>query len=185
MIDDYFQGIETGIHCIDVSQIERIIQLFKDANHEKKRIFMIGNGGSAATANHFTCDFGKNAARGESDRFKIISLCDNVSYITAYGNDIGYECVFVEQLKNQLESGDILVAISASGNSSNIIKAVELARNRHGIVIGLTGFDGGQLGKLADINLNIDLAAIEQIEDIHMMILHILVYCFKQMLKAG
>lgn len=183
-ISGYIDEIAEGVRAIEIEHIEELLEVFRKANRNKKRIFVIGNGGSAATANHFTCDFGKNAVRKESDRFKIISLCENVSYITAYGNDIGYDHVYVEQLKNQLEEGDVLLAISASGNSANIIRAVEYARANGGRIVGLTGFDGGILGGLCDIHINIGLSAIEQVEDLHLMVLHIVVYCFKRMDKA-
>lgn len=178
-IKRYLDELKRALDDLNPEEISKIIEVLKKAHENKKRIFVMGNGGSAATANHFTCDFGKNAIRDDDRRIKIISLSDNISYITAYGNDMGYEYVFVEQLKNLMEPGDIVIAISASGNSPNIIKAVEYAREKGSVVIGLTGGKGGKLKELADISVVANINTYEQIEDIHMIITHMIVYWFK------
>lgn len=178
-VDSYLKDLQNIIANVDQEQIDRIIETLKEAR-KNKRIFMIGNGGSAATANHFVCDFGKNAIRSDEGRFKMISLCDNISYITAYGNDVGYETVFVEQLKNLMEDGDIVFAISASGNSPNIIEAVKYAKQRKGFIIGMTGGKGGKLKELSDLNLNVPSDIIEQVEDLHLIFEHIIVFVYKR-----
>ncbi|NLO83668.1 MAG: SIS domain-containing protein [Clostridiales bacterium] len=178
-IKKYLDELKRALDDLNTEELSKIIDILQKAHENKRRIFVMGNGGSAATANHFTCDFGKNAIRDDERRIKIISLSDNISYITAYGNDIGYEYVFIEQLKNLMESGDIVVAISASGNSPNIIKAVEYAKEKGGVVIGLTGGKGGKLKELADIGIVANINTYEQIEDIHMIITHIIVFWFK------
>lgn len=178
-IRKYFTGINNILNNINIESISKIICALKEAHNDKKKIFLIGNGGSAATANHFMCDLGKNAIKDNENRFQILSLSDSVSCITAYGNDIGYKSVFVEQLRNLMESGDLLIAISASGNSPNIIEAVKYAKKKNGIVISLTGFEGGELKGISNLNVNIDSDSYEKIEDIHLMISHIIVYWFK------
>ncbi len=179
-IYNYLKNLKELINNIKAEEIQKIIDVLEQAHSHKRKIFIIGNGGSAATANHFACDFGKNAIRDDENRFKLISLSDSSSAITAYGNDNGYENVFSEQLKNLMEKEDILFAISASGNSPNIIKAVEYAKKKEGIVIGLSGFNGGKLNELADVNINVASENYEPIEDIHLIITHIIVSWFKK-----
>lgn len=183
-IEKYLDGIRKQTEVMDQDTFIRIIEVLKTAREDGKQIFLMGNGGSAATANHFVCDFGKNAVKGDEGRFKIVSLCDSISYITAYGNDMGFENIFLEPLKNLVEYGDIVLAISVSGNSPDIIKAVEFAKSKGCIVIGLTGFKGGKLKEMSDININADMEAIEAVEDVHSIILHMIVYCFKQLQKT-
>lgn len=182
-VKSYFKGMCELINNINPEPVAEIVEIIKSAVTSKKRIFLMGNGGSAATANHFTADFGKNAVKNDEGRPKLISLCANMSTVTAYGNDMGYENIFIEQLKNLLEPGDVVIAMSASGNSPNIIKAVRFAHEKKAVVIGLTGLQGGKLKEIADYNLNIESNSYEQIEDIHSMITHCLVYCFKQFQK--
>jgi D-sedoheptulose 7-phosphate isomerase len=178
-INDYISSINETISGLDIEKISKVTEKIGEAHKNKKRIFVFGNGGSAATANHFVCDLGKNAIKGDENRFQIISLSDNVSSITAYGNDAGYESVFVEQLKNLIQPGDTIVCISASGNSPNIIKAVEYAKKKNAVIISLTGFNGGKLKEISDFNVNVPDNSYEKIEDIHLIITHIIVYWFK------
>jgi D-sedoheptulose 7-phosphate isomerase len=117
--------------------------------------------------------------KSDDGRFRIISLCESAASITAYGNDVSFDSIFEEQLKNLMEAEDIVIAISASGNSPDIVRAVEYAKSKNGIIIGLTGFSGGKLKKLCDISMNSDLTSYEQIEDFHLILTHIIVYCFK------
>jgi D-sedoheptulose 7-phosphate isomerase len=182
-VKSYLEKMCESINNINPEAVAEILETIKRAVASKKHIFLMGNGGSAATANHFAADFGKNAVKNDEGRPKIISLCTNMSTVTAYGNDVGYEDIFIEQLKNLLEPGDVVIAISASGNSSNVIKAVRFAHEKKAVVIGLTGFQGGKLKEIADYNLNIESDSYEQIEDIHSMITHSFVYCYKQFQK--
>ena len=135
----------------------------------RRTVFIIGNGGSAATASHF--------AEGLSHcghRIKALSLADRVPSLTAIANDTGYENVFLTPLVNWLEPGDVVVAISTSGNSENELRAVEYARNAGAVTIGMTGFDGGKLARLVDIHLNVPCRVIEQVEDAHLVLAHVL-----------
>lgn len=179
ILDGYKKNVGELVSKIDDEKLIKIINVLEKGRRNNKRIFICGNGGSATTANHFVCDFGKNAVKGDTGRIKIISLCDNLATITAYGNDFGYETIFEERLKNLMEDGDILIAISASGNSKNILNGVNYAKKRNGYVISMTGFDGGKLKGLSDININIDSDIIEQVEDVHLMLEHMIVYYYK------
>ncbi len=176
---EYLESIGNIINKLDIENISEMIEAIKLAYQDDKRIFVFGNGGSAATANHFACDFGKNAIKDDNNRIKVISLSNSISSITACGNDIGFDTVFEEQLKNLMHDGDLVLCISASGSSPNIIRAVEYAKKRNGTVIGITGFCGGKLKELSDINVNVDSDSYEKIEDIHLIITHIIVYWFK------
>jgi D-sedoheptulose 7-phosphate isomerase len=179
VINEYLESIKEIISQLDVESISRVLEAINNAYLNKKRIFVIGNGGSAATANHFACDLGKNAIKDDENRFKIISLCESTSCITAYGNDVGYENIFEEQLKNLMQNEDLLICISASGNSPNIIKAVNFAKKKKSLIIGITGFNGGRLKDISDININVPSDLYEKIEDIHLILMHIIVYWFK------
>jgi D-sedoheptulose 7-phosphate isomerase len=178
-VNEYLSSIVTIIKKIKAKNISKLITAFTEARLKGKKIFVFGNGGSASTANHFACDLGKNVTRDEKNRFKIISLSENISCITAYGNDLGLESIFEEQLKNLMNDGDLILCISASGNSSNIIKAAEYAKKKKNTVIGITGFKGGRLKNICDINVNVLSDSYEKIEDIHLIITHIIVYWFK------
>ncbi|MEM0529152.1 MAG: SIS domain-containing protein [Peptococcaceae bacterium] len=176
---DYINTLKDELDRLQTDEIDSVIRLLKKTKGSSTQIFLAGNGGSAATVNHFMCDFSKNAVPGDIGRFRVISLANSVSSITALGNDFTYSDVFVEQLKNLMNDGDILIAVSASGNSPNIIKACEYVKSRKGVVVGLTGFDGGRLHRLADLPVHCDCDCIEQVEDMHLMVLHILVCAFK------
>lgn len=175
----YIGDMKNLLNDIDLEKVKEVIKIMDLAKTKGKRVFVMGNGGSASTVNHFACDLGKNAVAGDEGRFKIISLSNSVSHITAYGNDMGYENVFVEQLKNLLEPGDIIFAISASGNSPNIIKAIEYGKKNNALIVGLTGFDGGKLKKMSDISVHTSTDSYEKAEDMHLIITHIIVYWFK------
>lgn len=179
IINNYFDHIGRLINNFNYKEIEDMINILEKARIEGKNIFILGNGGSATTANHFVCDFGKNAIQGNKKRFKIISLCDNLATITAYGNDLGYETIFEERLKNLMEDNDVVIALSASGNSKNVLHAANYVKARNGILISMTGNDGGKLKEISDLNINIESNTIEQIEDIHLMIEHIIVYVYE------
>lgn len=179
-IDSYQSGLQTAMESVDAETFSSFMEALCTLHKESRRLFVIGNGGSAATASHFACDLGKNAVPPGNPRFKVIALTDSIPAITAYGNDNGYASVFAEQLTNLMASGDILLAISASGNSPNIIEAVTLARESGLSVIGMAGFDGGKLAELSDWAITIPGTTYEQIEDAHMILTHMIVLWFKQ-----
>jgi len=151
-----------------------IISILTTARDSGKRVYTCGNGGSASTASHMASDLNKGANRQDSPRFKAIALTDNIPAMSAWANDSSYEDIFVEQLKNHLEKGDVVIAISGSGNSPNILKAVHYANDIGATTIGLSGFDGGKLSKIANISYVVPNNCMQQVEDIHLLIEHML-----------
>lgn len=170
---------------IDYKEIEKIIDIFLEARDEGKKIFFIGNGGSAATSTHFTEDLCYGAYSKDHLPFRAMSLVENVAYITALGNDEGYENSFVGQLRTLLDPGDIVVGISASGNSPNVTKALEYANVNNGITIGLVGFNGGKMKNICDYCVHIETMKGEYgpVEDIHLIISHLICTYLKNNLK--
>lgn len=173
---ELIQALET----IELSKVGEVIEILKRARDEGRRIFVCGNGGSASTASHFATDLVKGASFGRSTRFRVMALTDSLPTITAYSNDVSYECVFVEQMKNFAEPGDILVAISSSGNSPNVLRAVEYANALGCRTIALTGRDGGQLGPLAQLDVRVAHPHTGRIEDLHVIVLHMIGYYFME-----
>lgn len=175
-ICSYVKDVYKALETLSVEEIDRAINVLLGAYRKGKNIYIFGNGGSAATASHFVCDFNKGTLprMGEGKRFKFFCLNDNIPMLTAISNDIGYDQVFRFQLESNLNKGDVIIAISGSGNSKNVIAAVEYAKSRGNIVIGLTGFGGGELMKLADINLNVSIEDMQITEDVHMILDHLM-----------
>ena len=176
--EDYVSRLRDELARVDLSGVRRLADLLYDAYAAGRYVFLIGNGGSACTASHLAEDLGKNCLlpadlRDESKRrLKILSLTDNVGWLTALGNDVGYDQIFVQQLMHYGNAGDLLVAISGSGNSPNVLAAAEWA-NRHGLVtFSLTGFDGGKLKKLQQCGIHVGLDDMGMVEAIHLCIAH-------------
>ena len=163
---------------LDPDQIAAAVQLVVQAGESGNRIYAIGNGGSASTASHFVNDMGKGASLGREKRFKVIPLTDNVEWMTALSNDLSYEDVYVEQLMNFAEKDDVLLAISGSGNSENVIRAVRYAHETGCHTIGFTGYDGGKLKGLVERCIVIDSDHMGRIEDMHVILQHIICYYF-------
>jgi D-sedoheptulose 7-phosphate isomerase len=179
-LDQYTAALWDVMRNFDGSRFSKAVEILAGAYREDKQVFIAGNGGSAGTANHFACDFGKNAVpQPGKRRFRIISLSDNVEKITAFGNDLAFEEIFRQQLINLMNDGDVLIVISASGNSPDIVRACEYAREKKARIIALAGFSGGKIKDFADAALVAPLESYEQIEDIHLIMLHMLVYYFK------
>lgn len=143
------------------------------AYNARKTVFICGNGGSAGTSNHMVNDLGKGTVVEGKQRLKVFGLADNISTITAYANDCGYESIFVEQLKSQWERGSVLIAISASGNSENVVRAAEFAKKNFGTVIGLVGFEGGRLKELSDVAIHFASKNYGSVEDAQLMFGHL------------
>jgi len=172
----YKESLVTLINYIDQTIIQDVINSLESVSSNNGKIYIIGNGGSAATASHMVNDFGTGLARRDIRYFNIESLSDNTSVCTALANDIGYDYIFSMQLKNKINHNDLLIAISCSGNSTNILNAVEYAKKNNATVIGLTGFDGGELKELSDINFHVDTQKNEYglVEDLHVIFNHII-----------
>jgi D-sedoheptulose 7-phosphate isomerase len=173
------------VESLDVSAVEQAIQAIIGAFDNKRTVFTCGNGGSATTASHMAADLGKNSAMPGKERLRVIGLADNMSWFSALGNDLGYENVFVEQLANFVQSGDVLIAISASGNSPNVVKAAEYARAHGAKVIGLVGFKGGKLKEIADISVHSRIEDYGPVEDCHLMLDHIFVEALREHIRAS
>ena len=173
---DYMQYLVEIVKNTDVSNFKEIIDTFMEAYENNKTIFFIGNGGSAATASHFTEDLAEVGRKCNTKIFKCMSLTDNVPYITAAGNDYGYEYIFVKQLEGFFSKNDVLVSITASGNSRNIIEAINYVKTIGGKTIGLLGFDGGKACELCDIPVVVKTNKGEYgpVEDMHMIFVHII-----------
>ena len=170
----YLEYLGKLLRKLDVSEIAGFIDIIRQAQEEQRRIFFIGNGGSAATASHFANDL-SIGVRNWDKPIRAIALTDNVAVITAVANDYGYDDIFLFQLKAQAVKGDVLVAISASGNSKNLIRAVEYGNSSSMITISLTGFDGGELKNLAQNNVHVDseFGEFGPVEDLHMVLDHL------------
>jgi D-sedoheptulose 7-phosphate isomerase len=176
----YKAALLAAIETVDLAKVEQAIAILRQARAEDRAIFVCGNGGSAATASHFVCDMVKGASYGRSARFRILSLNDGLPTLTAYSNDCGYEVVFLEQLKNFARPGDVLLAISGSGNSPNVVRAIEYANAIGCRTLALTGRDGGQLGRLAQLNLQVREPHMGRIEDCHLIVAHMIAYRFTE-----
>lgn len=173
---------------IPLDKVDQAIEWLDEARAADRHVFTCGNGGSASTASHFVCDIIKGASYERHRRFRITGLTDNIATLTAYSNDVTYSCVFVEQLKNLATPGDVLIGISGSGNSANVLRAFEYANEIGCRTIALTGRDGGKLGKLAQLNIQVPVPHMGRIEDAHMIVCHMIGYYFMESdcaLQAG
>ena len=176
----YKNTLSTALDTIDLSNVSRAIEILAEARANGRTIFVCGNGGSASTASHFACDMVKGASFQRESRFRIMALTDSLPTITAYSNDVAYECVFAEQLKNFARPDDVVMLISGSGNSPNVLRAAEYARSINCRTIALTGRDGGKLGPLAELQIRVAEPHMGRIEDGHMVICHMICYYFME-----
>jgi D-sedoheptulose 7-phosphate isomerase len=170
----YFAELEQMMRAISLPDLKKVLSILEEGYHHGHRIFVMGNGGSAATASHFALDLSKNTIMPGAPRVKAISLTDHVPLITAWSNDTHYEHIFAEQLANMIEAGDVVIGISASGNSANVINAVKLARQNRAATIGLLGANGGKLKDMVDACVLAPGQNIEQEEDAHMILTHVI-----------
>lgn len=183
-IDQYIKDLSQNSSSLDKNEIIRIINLLTKVYKRGGNIFIFGNGGSALTASHFAVDLNKGASMGLKKKFKAVSLNDNIGSITAYANDISYEDIFSEQLKCFLKKGDVVIAISVSGNSKNIIKAIALANSRRNSTIGLTGNNGGALKKIAKFSISTKTDDMPICEDLHLILAHLISRCLNEKIKS-
>lgn len=172
-IKDYFSRLQNVINNLDIDEINTFMNVLFDAYKNEKQVIVMGNGGSATTASHFVVDMNKCVSYGQDKRFKVISLADSISTMMSYANDVSYDEIFVEQLKNFLNEGDIVIGLSGSGNSKNVLKAIDYANKNGGITIGWTGYDGGQLKKMSKYSVNANVNDMQLSEDIHVLLTHI------------
>jgi D-sedoheptulose 7-phosphate isomerase len=183
-VTDYITLLKQTIDRLPKEKIVEVIDLLHSARFSGRQVFIMGNGGSASTASHFVCDLSKNTRHEGWPHYKVIGLSDNMPVFSAYANDEGYENVFCEQLSNLLVPDDIVIAISASGNSRNVVNAIQYAKSQNAFTIGFTGFYGGVLGKLVDINLHINSNIIEHVEDLHLVLEHMIIRSLKERVNS-
>ncbi len=173
-IELYFADLKQVIDTLPRETIVQVFDKLEECQRCGQTLFVFGNGGSAATAQHIVCDMGKNTRGTEKPRMRVVGLSDNMATFSAYANDEGYERVFAEQILSLGQAGDLALAISGSGNSSNVLEGVKAARERGMFTIGLTGYAGGQLKDLVDLALVVPADDMEQIEDAHMILDHLI-----------
>ena len=178
--ESYRSLVTRTLSQIDSQKVAQAVDWLREARDEGKHVFVCGNGGSASTASHFACDIVKGASYKQHKRFRMMALTDSLPTLTAYSNDVSYDCVFAEQLKNFAQPGDVVMALSGSGNSPNVLRAVEYANSIGCRTIGLTGRNGGKLGPISQLNISIEESHMGRIEDVHMIICHMIGYYFME-----
>lgn len=184
-IQEYLDTVSQIVNNLPQAEIARVIAVLNQARSEGRRIFAMGNGGSAAMASHFACDLGKGTVEEGKPRFKVLSLNDNIPLLTAYANDFGYETVFAQPLASLAEPGDVAIAISSSGNSPNVLRAMDEARARGLTTIGITGFEGGKLKDKVDVCVIAPADSqhpngMQHAEDGQWVILHVIFVAIRQ-----
>lgn len=182
-VSNYVAELKRAIDLIPVDKLEQTIETLINAYETGHTVFIMGNGGSGATASHFVCDLNKGAGRGQTKRLRSICLNDNMPSILAYANDLSFDDIFVEQLENFLEKEDVVMVLSASGNSPNVLKALQYANKISTHTIAFTGFKGGKAAGLANISIVIPANDVQKIEDIHLILTHMIMQIFQK--KTG
>ena len=179
IIKNYLGEVSATLANLPVERIVKAVELIEQAREKGRKVFLFGNGGSAATASHFASDLAKGAISQGRPRIKAFALTDNVPLLSAWANDTAYENIFAEQLENFIEPGDIAIGISGSGNSQNVLNGVKVATTKGAITIGFIGFDGGKLKDLVDLAIIVPNHNMEQVEDIHLLLEHVITTCLR------
>ncbi len=182
---DYLNQLKALLDIFPHDRFNEIVEILLSAYDNDKQIFIMGNGGSGATASHFACDINKGSCFDLDKKFKVICLNDNVPTILAYANDLSYEKILLEQIKNFLQEGDVVIGISGSGNSENVLQAVSYAKGNGARTVGLSGFDGGKLACIAEVSLVAAIHDMQKIEDIHIIVVHMLMQQFCNELQTN
>jgi D-sedoheptulose 7-phosphate isomerase len=177
---EYLRRAAAVLDKVSIDEAAQLIDLLRDARERDRSLFICGNGGSAATASHFAAGLGKEGSVGRPQRFRAVALTDNMAWITSLANDLDYSRVFVEQLMNHARAGDLLIAFSGSGNSSNVLQAVEWANQNGLTTIGVTSRPGGSLAEAAQHTLCIDSNHIGHVEEAHFIVQHLITYYFAE-----
>lgn len=190
LANQYRTDLIEAFNKIDTQQIQEVVNVIREAYQRDKTVFVFGNGGSASTASHLACDWGKGTLKDPSNmsekRFKIISLTDNMATITALGNDLSYEDIFVQQLRNLIQEGDVVIGISASGNSPNVVKALKYAKEYGANTVGFLGFKtGGKAKEYCDISIVVDSNSYGIVEDLHLILNHLLTTCLTHIKRVN
>ncbi len=173
-ITSYLLGLQKLLSEVSVEQIERVLDVFEEAYRDDRTIFICGNGGSASTASHWVCDFSKGTNATHGKRLRMISLGDNLPMLTAYANDVNYDSVFAEPVRTFVRPRDVVVLLTASGNSPNVLEAARAAREMGAVTVGLIGFGGGKLAQLVDHQITVGAREYGPVEDLHLILDHII-----------
>lgn len=171
-IRSYFTTVQSVLNDVPFDAVNQVVDTLLTANRAGGTVFICGNGGSAATATHFGCDLAKRPIVAGQPRFRVVALTDNNALMTALSNDISYDAVFSEQLIPLVRAGDVLIGISGSGNSRNVLNAVQVAKDAGATTIGFCGYDGGKLKAMVDVPVHIPCHVMAMVEDIHLMLEH-------------
>lgn len=183
-IAHYISLVQDAVMKLDKSAINEAMNILEDARARHADIYICGNGGSAATASHFLCDFNKSSLELSGNNYHFTCLSDNVPMLTALSNDYDYSQVFLKQIEGRIRATDLLICISGSGNSPNVLLAAEYAQKKGSKVLALTGYDGGKLYKMADYNLHAPIDNMQVAEDIHMIFDHMMIWILCETLKS-
>jgi len=180
LVQEYMAHLHFALARLPLGQIERVIETLIQAQWSRQTVFIFGNGGSAATASHFACDLGKGTVIPGLPRMRVMALTDSVEQMTAWANDTDYENIFAEQLRGLVERDDVVIGISGSGRSPNVLNAVQLARQAGATTIGFTGFDGGLLANMVDIPVVVACDLMERVEDVHLILEHVICFTLRE-----
>ena len=167
-----FQRLKSTVDRLSLTDINQVMSVLEQAREAGRMIFIMGNGGSAATASHYVCDFNKGVSLNQEKKYKFLCLNDNMPSMMAYANDLSYDGIFVNALNTYFQPGDVVIGISGSGNSTNVLRAIEYANRHGGITIGLSGYDGGKLKQMARYNIHVPADDMQITEDLHMVLDH-------------
>ncbi len=184
-LKNYTERIKQCLKSLPLDDLSQAVSLMLEASRKENQIIIFGNGGSAAIASHWVCDLAKGLAMDGKPRLRAVSLNDCIPLMTAWANDTSYENVFQEQLVNHLRKGDLVIAISSSGNSPNILRAIEYANEHGAITIGLSGMGGGKLATLVQVPIVVESDEYEEVEDTHLVIAHMLKLALKKELLSS
>ncbi len=184
-VANYLSQVQATVASLAAEPVDAVVKILLEAAHTNHKVFIFGNGGSASTASHMACDLSKNTMVAGAPRFKVIALTDNLPLITAWSNDTAYEHVFAEQLRPLVDAGDVVIGISCSGNSANVINAMKLARQANAKTIAFTGDKGGRLQDTVDLCIKAPSPKIEVQEDIHLMLEHCICHTIREELIAA
>lgn len=171
-ITAYFEREKAALDAISKEDLNTLMNVLMQAKDDGRTIFVMGNGGSAATASHYVCDFNKGISYGKEKMFKFICLNDNIPTMMAYANDLSYADIFAGPLKNFMQPGDIVIGISGSGNSENVVRAIKYANENGGVSVGITGYSGGKVKQLSKYNVHVPVDDMQIAEDLHMVLDH-------------
>lgn len=178
-ISAYLSDVRSTLTNLPLDRIERVVRLLREARSHRRRVFLFGNGGSAATASHLACDLTKGTSTNGRPRLRAMALTDNMPLISAWANDTAFENIFAQQLQDHVEPGDVVIGISGSGRSPNVLNGIKAARSAGAITVGMTGFDGGHLKDLVDICIIVPDNNIDKVEDVHLMLGHVITSCLR------